>query len=123
MLASSDLQRAIEGIFGGGNVGAAVTKFRTRFEGVERLAAERGIDLAASDLPTLDHLWDEVKLAFPTVKDDSPERATLKAFHVYAFPTSYFIGKDGKIVSAWIGFDPQKGAERLREEFAKAGFK
>lgn len=40
---------------------AAVTKFRTRFEGVERLAAERGIDLAASDLATLDLLWDEVK--------------------------------------------------------------
>ena len=40
---------------------AAVTKFRTRFEGVERLAAERGIDLAASDLAALDRLWDEVK--------------------------------------------------------------
>jgi len=42
---------------------AAVTKFRTRFEGVERLAAERGIDLAASDLAALDQLWDEVKAA------------------------------------------------------------
>jgi tetrapyrrole methylase family protein/MazG family protein len=42
---------------------AAVTKFRTRFEGVERLARERGIDLAASDLAVLDALWDEVKAA------------------------------------------------------------
>ncbi len=41
---------------------AAVTKFRTRFEGVERLARERGIDLTASDLAVLDQLWDEVKL-------------------------------------------------------------
>jgi tetrapyrrole methylase family protein/MazG family protein len=39
----------------------AVGKFRTRFEGVERLATARGIDLHASDLATLDALWDEVK--------------------------------------------------------------
>jgi tetrapyrrole methylase family protein/MazG family protein len=40
---------------------AATDKFRTRFEGVERLASERGIELRASDLATLDALWDEVK--------------------------------------------------------------
>jgi MazG family protein len=39
----------------------AVQKFRTRFEAVERLSAERGIDLAAADLVTLDRLWDDVK--------------------------------------------------------------
>jgi tetrapyrrole methylase family protein/MazG family protein len=42
---------------------AATDKFRTRFEGVERLAAERAIDLREADLATLDALWDEVKLA------------------------------------------------------------
>ena len=40
---------------------AATDKFRTRFEGVERLAVERSIDLRAADLATLDALWDEVK--------------------------------------------------------------
>lgn len=40
---------------------AATGKFRSRFEGVERLARERGIDLHASDLAVLDGLWDEVK--------------------------------------------------------------
>lgn len=40
---------------------AATDKFRRRFEGVERLATERGIDLHSSDLGTLDRLWDEVK--------------------------------------------------------------
>ena len=40
---------------------AATDKFRTRFEGVERLAIERSIDLRAADLATLDSLWDEVK--------------------------------------------------------------
>jgi len=39
----------------------ANTKFKTRFEGVERLARERGIDLAQAGLPVLDGLWDEVK--------------------------------------------------------------
>ena len=40
---------------------AATDKFRLRFEGVERLATERSIDLRAVDLATLDALWDEVK--------------------------------------------------------------
>ena len=37
-------------------------KFRSRFEGVEQLAAERA-SICASDLATLDALWDEVKAA------------------------------------------------------------
>ncbi|MGB0112809.1 MAG: nucleoside triphosphate pyrophosphohydrolase, partial [Ilumatobacteraceae bacterium] len=40
---------------------AASDKFRERFEGVERLAATRSIELADADLETLDALWDEVK--------------------------------------------------------------
>ncbi|HUS43980.1 MAG TPA: nucleoside triphosphate pyrophosphohydrolase [Ilumatobacteraceae bacterium] len=40
---------------------AATDKFRTRFEGVERLARERSIDLRSAELVTLDGLWDEVK--------------------------------------------------------------
>lgn len=39
----------------------ATAKFRDRFMGVERLAAERGIDLEAAGLAELDALWDEVK--------------------------------------------------------------
>ncbi len=40
---------------------AASNKFRTRFEQVEALARDRGIDLHGGDLATLDGLWDEVK--------------------------------------------------------------
>ncbi|MFT6762796.1 MAG: hypothetical protein ACJAXA_001447, partial [Candidatus Aldehydirespiratoraceae bacterium] len=40
---------------------AATDKFRTRFEGVERLAAAQGIDLKAVDIAVLDKLWDSVK--------------------------------------------------------------
>jgi tetrapyrrole methylase family protein/MazG family protein len=40
---------------------AATDKFRVRFEGVERLALERSIDLRDADLDVLDALWDEVK--------------------------------------------------------------
>jgi nucleoside triphosphate diphosphatase len=35
--------------------------FRQRFEEVERLAAERGIDVSSAGLEVLDTLWDEVK--------------------------------------------------------------
>ncbi|MFN8022196.1 MAG: nucleoside triphosphate pyrophosphohydrolase [Acidimicrobiales bacterium] len=41
---------------------AATRKFRSRFEGVERLARERSIDLHTAGLAVLDALWDEVKL-------------------------------------------------------------
>ncbi|MFM7687399.1 MAG: nucleoside triphosphate pyrophosphohydrolase [Actinomycetota bacterium] len=40
---------------------AASQKFRRRFEGVEALAAERGIELGSAGLELLDSLWDEVK--------------------------------------------------------------
>jgi nucleoside triphosphate diphosphatase len=36
-------------------------KFRDRFEGVERLAEDRGIDMSTAGLEVLDRLWDEVK--------------------------------------------------------------
>jgi tetrapyrrole methylase family protein/MazG family protein len=40
---------------------AATDKFRARFEGVERLARQRSIELRGAELATLDALWDEVK--------------------------------------------------------------
>jgi tetrapyrrole methylase family protein/MazG family protein len=40
---------------------AAATKFRRRFEAVERLAAERRLELGTAGLAALDALWDEVK--------------------------------------------------------------
>ena len=39
----------------------ANAKFQARFEAVERLAAERGIDVRTAGLAALDKLWDEVK--------------------------------------------------------------
>lgn len=38
-------------------------KFRQRFEGIERLAAERGVDVQSAGLEVLDGLWEEVKAA------------------------------------------------------------
>ncbi len=51
---------------------AAAQKFRTRFEHVERLANERGITMSASELATLDSLWDEVKRAESSGPATSP---------------------------------------------------
>jgi ATP diphosphatase len=39
----------------------ANAKFRRRFEQIEKLAAQRGIDVAAAGLEALDKLWEEVK--------------------------------------------------------------
>jgi MazG family protein len=41
----------------------ANAKFQTRFEGIEALAAARGIDVKTAGLEVLDGLWDEVKRA------------------------------------------------------------
>ncbi|MDP9072116.1 MAG: nucleoside triphosphate pyrophosphohydrolase [Actinomycetota bacterium] len=41
----------------------AAAKFRDRFGAVERLASDRGMDLATTSLGGLDALWDEVKRA------------------------------------------------------------
>jgi MazG family protein len=40
---------------------SANAKFSTRFEALERLAAERGVDMRNASLEELDRLWDEVK--------------------------------------------------------------
>jgi tetrapyrrole methylase family protein/MazG family protein len=44
-----------------GALRAATVKFRERFAGVERLAAQRGIDVSTAGLAVLDALWDEIK--------------------------------------------------------------
>jgi nucleoside triphosphate diphosphatase len=40
-------------------------KFQRRFEGVERLARERGVELGRASLDELDALWDEIKAGEP----------------------------------------------------------
>jgi peroxiredoxin len=63
------------------------------------------------------------KVTFIAVKNESGGNDTGMAYHVRGCPTNYLVGKDGKIISAWAGFNPQKGADHLKEEFAKAGLK
>jgi uncharacterized protein YabN with tetrapyrrole methylase and pyrophosphatase domain len=41
----------------------ANAKFERRFKEIERLASERGIDVAHAGLERLDALWDEAKAA------------------------------------------------------------
>ncbi len=59
----------------------ATNKFRRRFESVEQLARDRGIDLHDADLGTLDALWDDVKRSVVALSpraacasSDSPKR-------------------------------------------------
>jgi MazG family protein len=49
------------GVQPGPALDAANRKFRDRFEAVERLAGERGIDVESAGLDVLDGLWEEVK--------------------------------------------------------------
>jgi len=49
------------GVVPAGALERANRKFRSRFAALERLAAERGIDLHSAGLEQLDRLWNEVK--------------------------------------------------------------
>jgi MazG family protein len=51
------------GVDPNGALDGANRKFRDRFDRVERLAAERGIDVGTAGLEALDELWEEVKAA------------------------------------------------------------
>ena len=50
----------------------ANTKFERRFQGIERLASERGITVADAGLAVLDGLWDEVKASERITNGDNP---------------------------------------------------
>ncbi|MBA2628327.1 MAG: nucleoside triphosphate pyrophosphohydrolase [Gemmatimonadales bacterium] len=49
------------GVEPGGALERANRKFHSRFDAVERIAADRGLDLASAGLEELDRIWDEVK--------------------------------------------------------------
>jgi uncharacterized protein YabN with tetrapyrrole methylase and pyrophosphatase domain len=51
-------------------------KFRRRFEEMERLAAERGVDISSAGLQPLDELWNEVKQEHENTKIRKHERTT-----------------------------------------------
>jgi tetrapyrrole methylase family protein/MazG family protein len=50
---------------------AASRRFRTRFQGVEALAAEHGVDMRASTLEQLDAWWNQVKRGNQVTRDGS----------------------------------------------------
>ena len=50
---------------------AATAKFVRRFRAIERMAAQRGIDVETAGLEVLDTLWDEAKLAERSGKESS----------------------------------------------------
>ncbi|MEO7984976.1 MAG: nucleoside triphosphate pyrophosphohydrolase [Gemmatimonadales bacterium] len=52
-------------------------KFRERFEKVEQLAGDRGIDVERAGLEVLDGLWEEVKLATGTTGESAAGRRLL----------------------------------------------
>jgi MazG family protein len=61
------------GVRPGEALSRANTRFRERFELVERLAASRGIEVHTAGLEALDRLWDEAKLAIAAAPaTDSP---------------------------------------------------
>ena len=53
------------GVKAGSAVDFAANRFRTRFEAMEKLARERGLDFKALSLDEKDELWNEVKAAEP----------------------------------------------------------
>src|SRR4030095_7615911 len=68
--------------------------------------------------------WKENKFTWTAVRNErGGANDAAAAYRVRGCPTNFLVGKDGKIISSWVGFSPQKGADHLKEEFARAGFK
>ena len=63
----------------------------------------------------------EYGATFPCVLDSSREAAmtSLAAYHATGVPTNYVIGRDGKIVDGWMGYD--KDDPRLTNLLKKLG--
>lgn len=53
---------------------------------------------------TIDGVLKSDKLAIRVLKDDQKVSA---AYKISAVPTNYVIGPDGKIIKAFLGFDPE----------------
>jgi peroxiredoxin len=84
------------------------------------------INVGRNDTPeSIKALFAREKLTWIAVRDefDGTQFKTRNAYQVPGCPTNFLVGKDGKIISSWVGFHPQRGADHLKEEFAKAGFK
>jgi peroxiredoxin len=83
------------------------------------------INVRETDTPeAIAALWKERGLTWTPVKNaKGGDNDAVAAYKVRGCPTNFLVGKDGKIISSWVGFHPQKGADHLQEEFAKAGFK
>jgi nucleoside triphosphate diphosphatase len=62
------------GVQPGPALDAANRKFRDRFERVEGLAAERGLDVESAGLEVLDELWEEVKRTETAERTEKTER-------------------------------------------------
>jgi thiol-disulfide isomerase/thioredoxin len=61
------------------------------------------------------------KFPAPFLLAFDPKGKTAEAFHVQAMPSSFLIGRDGRVLEAHTGFDPKRAAsieERIRQECA-----
>jgi peroxiredoxin len=92
---------------------------------------EKGLEIVSINVSPRDtpeairKYWTDSKLTFTTVRDQPGEGGpqTMQAYKGRGCPTNYLVGKDGKVISNWVGFHPQNGAEHLKEKLAAAGFK
>jgi peroxiredoxin len=87
---------------------------RLRPQGFQLIAVNEG-DPAKT---ILDYAKTE-RLTFPMVRDDTSGHDITKRYGVQAFPTSYVLDGNGKIVATFVGFD-EAG---MKAALKKLGFK
>jgi peroxiredoxin len=69
-------------------------------------------------------VWYKQKLSYYVAKAEPGLNNLVRSYKVQVAPTSYVVGKDGKVLAAWFGYlEPDKGAAYLRDQLARAGFK
>lgn len=79
---------------------------------------DKGIVLLGVDIQDTEHearaFLDEFRITYPNVRDERDEVA--RAYGVTGIPATYFIGRDGRVVSRWTGpISQQQMVARLDE--------
>lgn len=72
-----------------------------------------GVDIQDTEAEARAFL-DELRISYPNVRDEGDEIA--RAYQVTSIPATFFIGRDGRVVSRWVGpISQQQLVARLDE--------
>lgn len=82
------------------------------------------INVGARDTPEeIERFWKANRLTLRILKNGSGRDDVSEVYGVRTYPAHFLVGRDGKVISAWLGFPKKTGAAQLSQRLAAAGLK